>query len=70
MNNDYVLWGTKVGAPEWHEEILWVTQDAKLWAERIAHAKEWATSQGYDRLRTKVFGDSDVPQFGRNVLNV
>ena len=70
MQNEYVLWGVKIDAPDWAEEILWVTTDAELWRSKLDDAKQWATSEGYDRFRTKLFTDADVPQFGRNVLNV
>lgn len=61
MLDEFVLYGTKVGAEKWQEQIIWVTTDGDRWARELEQAKAWAISEGFDRLRTKVYSDKDLP---------
>ena len=56
-----MLYGTKVGAPDWAEDII-TTDEA-----RIPAAKEWALKNGFDRLRVAEYHDGDVPDFTKVV---
>lgn len=44
---NYTLWGTKIGAEDWQEDVITFTTDPK----RIEAAKQWALANGFDRLR-------------------
>lgn len=52
-----VLWGVRIGRPDWDEEIL------TTHAERIDDAKSWATAQGFDRFRVVDIDLSRPPNF-------
>ncbi|MDX1964334.1 MAG: hypothetical protein SFX18_14370 [Pirellulales bacterium] len=49
-----VLWGCKIGKPDWHERII------TSYSDRIEAARAWALANGYDRLRVAEYpGDPD-----------
>lgn len=49
-----ILWGVRVGQPDWQEEII--TNQAS----RVDKAREWALKNGFDRLRVATI-DTDTP---------
>lgn len=57
-----ILWGTKIGDPDWEEELITECE------ERIPAATEWAKQNGFDRLRVAEMDDSP-PDF-TGTLNV
>jgi len=64
-----LLYGCKIGQPNYMEEILyqckgWVNQD-----EVMAKGKEWAANNGYDRLRISVV-DLAIPPNFKKAINV
>ena len=52
-----VLYATKIGKPDWYEEII---TDKK---ERIEQATAWALNNGFDRLRLAKINLSTAPDF-------
>ena len=57
-----VLWATRIGAPDWQEEVITDTTDE----QRLANAKQWALDNGFNRLRTYEL-DNKVPNFAATV---
>ena len=51
-----VLWATKIGEPDWNEQII--TENAS----QIEDAKKWALANGFDRLRVSTI-DNSKPDF-------
>lgn len=60
MNPETILYGTKIGEPDYMEQII--TADAA----KIAEATEWAKENGFDRLRIFEW-DGSAPNFGKAV---
>lgn len=58
---DQVLWGTKIGEPDWAEEII--TEDPT----QIEKAKKWAEANGYDRLRISTINMNEKPDFTKAI---
>lgn len=57
-----ILWGTKVGAANWEEEII--TENEEL----IPAARAWAEKHGYNRLRVAEMSDKpEMPNFAECV---
>jgi hypothetical protein len=56
------LWATKIGAPSWQEDVITSTTDPA----KLAAARAWAESNGFDRLREVVF-DGSAPDFAASV---
>lgn len=50
-----VLWGVKVGAPDWDEQVITTAKDDPA---KLAKAREWAAANGFDRLRVAVMDDA------------
>jgi len=59
-----ILWGVRVGAPDWDEEILTTKP------EHIEPVKEWAARNGFDRFRVARIDLSVPPDFGKSMLNI
>lgn len=55
-----ILWATKVGAPEWQEQLITEQGD------KIEAASAWAKANGFDRLRVSTF-DGRAPNFARTI---
>lgn len=47
---ELVLWATKVGEPDWAEQLITSGN-----AEKVAKARSWAEANGFDRLRVSTF---------------
>jgi len=57
-----ILWGVRVGAEAWQEEII-TTNGAAIDA-----AKAWATANGFDRFRVASFADEpEAPDFAATI---
>jgi len=61
MKNETVLWGVKIGSPDYMEEIISTNPAC------FEKATEWAKANGYDRLRTAVVNLSQKPDFGATI---
>lgn len=57
MKSQTMLYGTRVGAEDWQEDII--TTDESL----IPEAKEWARRNGFDRLRVATIDLTQPPDF-------
>lgn len=55
-----ILFGVKVGEPDWAEQIITEQED------KIPHAREWAIKNGFDRLRVAEI-DDNPPDFAGTV---
>ena len=62
MKPETVLYGVRVGAEDWQEEIITTNPEA------IEQASAWAVANGFDRLRVAVISLDAPPDF-RNVVN-
>lgn len=58
-----ILWGTRVGDPNWMEEVLTENE------ERFEDAKKWALANGFDRFRVAELDLSTPPDFTKT-LNI
>ena len=58
-----VLWATKIGAPDYDEQLITEVE------ARIPDASAWAKANGFDRLRVATIDLSVPPQFGANLLS-
>ena len=58
-----ILWGTKIGAADWEEEILYQCKGYVNKEEVMKRGQEWAAVNGYDRLRIAVLDMSVKPDF-------
>jgi hypothetical protein len=47
-----ILWATKVGQPDWDEQLITQHED------QIEAAEKWAIANGFDRLRVAVIDDT------------
>lgn len=61
MNTETVLYGLRVGAEDWQEELI-TTNPLK-----IEEATAWAKTQGFDRFRVAHIDLSQKPDFGKTV---
>jgi hypothetical protein len=52
-----ILWATKIGAPDWQEQLITENPD------KIDAASEWALANGFDRLRVAEIDLSQAPDF-------
>ena len=50
-----ILWATRIGEPDWKEELITDTQDL------IEPAMKWAKENGFDRIRISVFDTEEKP---------
>ncbi len=58
MKKEFILWATKVGEPNHMEEMITAQTDLAI----IEKAKDWATQNGFDRLRVSGF-NWEMPDF-------
>jgi len=64
-----LLYGCKIGEPNYMEEILFECKGYVNNDELMAKGKEWADKNGYDRLRISVVNLSTPPDF-TNTVNI
>jgi len=55
------LWGTRIGAEDWREELI--TDNPAL----IEQAKAWAEANGFDRIRVAVIDLTVAPDWSKTV---
>lgn len=67
MQKETVLWGVKIGDPDYLEEVLYKCKGYVNNEELIAHAKVWAKNNGYDRLRISVIDLAIKPDFVKSI---
>lgn len=58
MKKEFILWAVKIGEPKYMEEVIASTTDLAI----IEKAREWALSNGFDRLRVSGF-NWEMPDF-------
>jgi hypothetical protein len=58
-----LLYGCKIGEPNYMEEILYQCKGYTNKDELLAKGKEWADKNGYDRLRISIVDLSTPPNF-------
>jgi hypothetical protein len=56
-----ILFGTKVGDPDYMEQLITEVE------ERIPAAKRWALANGFDRLRVADIDLSTAPDFTKTI---
>ena len=62
MVNDCALFGTRVGAEDWQEELITEVED------RFEAAKKWAVDNGFDANKFRVVKvDGNVPNFAKTI---
>jgi len=61
MSKVKILWATKIGNPDWQEELI------TEFEVKIPFAKIWAKNNGYDRLRVSEIDLRDKPDFGKTI---
>ncbi len=59
-----VLWATKKGEQSWMEQVITSTTSEA----HLEKAKQWALSNGFDRLRVSILDMSQKPDFSK-VIN-
>lgn len=55
------LWATRIGAPDWQEELI--TDNESL----IEDATKWAKANGFDRIRVAEIDLSKKPDWSKTV---
>ena len=58
-----LLYGCKIGSPDYMEEVLYQCKGYVNKTELIEHGKNWAQKNGFDRLRVHVVDLSVKPDF-------
>jgi hypothetical protein len=64
-----LLYGCKIGEPDYMEEILYQCKGYVNQDEVMAKGKAWAAKNGYDRLRISVV-DLAIPPNFKKAINV
>jgi len=62
-----LLYGCKIGEPNYMEEILYQCKGYVNHDEVMNKGKEWAKANGYDRLRISVIDLSIKPDFTKAI---
>ena len=66
MKNETAIWATKIGKPEWAEDLIY--GGGKLLTEKqIEDCKAWCKANGFDRIRIKTMNMAQVPNFAATV---
>lgn len=65
--NETVLWGCKVGEPDYMEEVLFQQKGYVNKEELMTKANQWAKDNGYDRLRLAVYDLNEKPDFIKTI---
>lgn len=66
-NKETILYGCKIGQPDYMEEILFKQRGYVNQNEVMEHAKKWAKENNYDRLRFHVVDLSEKPDFTKTL---
>lgn len=66
-NKETLLYGCKVGEPNYMEEILYAKRGYVNKKELLDKGKEWADKNGYDRLRIHVVNLNEAPDFTKTI---
>lgn len=61
MAIEQVLYGTKIGEPDYMEDII------SIYPSEFKKATEWANQNGYDRLRISTIDLSVKPDFTKAI---
>lgn len=64
-----LLYGCKIGQPDYMEEILYQCKGYTNETELMAKGKQWADSNGYDRLRIAKIDLNKKPDFIKTIKN-
>ena len=56
-----ILWGVKIGEPDYMEELITNNSD------QIEQAKVWAVANGFDRLRVAEINLNEKPDFAKTI---
>lgn len=67
MNKETLLYGCKIGQPDYMEEILYECKGYVNHDQLMSKGKEYAAANGYDRLRISVIDLSTPPNFAKSV---
>lgn len=62
-----LLYGCKIGEPNYMEEILYQCKGYTNNDELLTKGKQWADKNGYDRLRISIVDLSTPPDFKKTV---
>lgn len=62
-----LLYGCKINAPKYMEEILYQCKGYTNEKELIEKGKQWAEKNGYDRLRISVIDLTQKPDFTKTI---
>ena len=63
MTKETLLYGCKIGEPNYMEEILYQCKGYTNKEELLSKGQQWADKNGYDRLRISVIDLSIAPNF-------
>lgn len=64
-----ILWGCKIGQPDYMEEILYQCKGYTNETELMAKGNDWAKANGYDRLRITKINLNTKPDFIKAIKN-
>ena len=62
-----LLYGCKIGQPNYMEEILYECKGYTNKEELLTKGQAWATANGYDRLRISIIDLSIPPNFTKAI---
>ena len=62
-----LLYGCKINAPKYMEEILYQCKGFTNKKELMKKGKDWAKVNGYDRLRISVIDLTQKPNFTKTI---
>ena len=62
-----LLWGCKIGEPNYKEEILYECQGYVNTDELMSKGEKWARDNGYNRLRISQIDLSTPPNFNKTI---
>ena len=62
-----ILYGCKIGQPNYMEEILYQCKGYTNKEKLMAKGKEWAKANGYDRLRITEIDLMQKPDFTKTI---
>lgn len=66
-NKETLLYGCKIGEPNYMEEVLYECKGYVNKEELMTKGQEWASKNGYDRLRIAVIDLSTPPDFTKTI---
>lgn len=62
-----VLYGCKIEAPDYMEEVLYECKGYVNKDELLDHASKWAKENNYNRLRISVYDLNEKPNFIKSI---